>query len=409
MRTPRRKSKTNGQEVTQKARTDKLSLGRFKTKRTGHPLKERRGRTRQRQGVDREWERVFSVLGKSFGSKVEAKQLRQDRSKYVPLNEHQVSVGDGITINCAEPVTLSHLRDNAFKVVSVKGKVVGYVPLFGKQPSKPRYINIDRVRPVPQNVSWDEINPRPRRNRTNTDVRTWTRPLELPNLHLSTGQNRVERDDGQRSPAPLPLIVQEVVSPEDLEELPRLADSSGDDESMIQKSIRPLRRSERLKRRWADEDQKSKTNGQEVTQKARTDKLSLGRFKTKRTGHPLKERRGRTRQRQGVDREWERVFSVLGKSFGSKRTYLCVHTKGHIDVNEQTNTYMMEEVHKELITDNLVPLTRDLDPGQIYTELIAGRVLTFEDKEKISKIDTRKAQSMELISVLLRKGPNAFG
>ncbi|ELU18595.1 hypothetical protein CAPTEDRAFT_209499, partial [Capitella teleta] len=77
----------------------------------------------------------------------------------------------------------------------------------------------------------------------------------MPNLHLSTGQNRVERDDGQRSPAPLPLIVQEVVSPEDLEELPRLADSSGDDESMIQKSIRPLRRSERLKHRWADEDQ----------------------------------------------------------------------------------------------------------------------------------------------------------
>jgi hypothetical protein len=191
----------------------------------------------------------------AYNKQVEAKQLRQDRSKYVPLNEHQVSVGDGITINCAEPVTLSHLRDNAFKVVSVKGKVVGYVPLFGKQPSKPRYINIDRVRPVPQNVSWDEINPRPRRNRTNTDVRTWTRPLELPNLHLSTGQNRVERDDGQRSPAPLPLIVQEVVSPEDLEELPRLADSSGDDESMIQKSIRPLRRSERLKRRWADEDQ----------------------------------------------------------------------------------------------------------------------------------------------------------
>ncbi|ELU13309.1 hypothetical protein CAPTEDRAFT_204237 [Capitella teleta] len=69
----------------------------------------------------------------------------------------------------------------------------------------------------------------------------------------------------------------------------------------------------------------------------------------------------------------------------------------------------MEEIQKELITDNLVPLTRDLDPGQIYTELIAGRVLTFEDKEKISKIDTRKAQSMELISVLLRKGPNAFG
>lgn len=69
----------------------------------------------------------------------------------------------------------------------------------------------------------------------------------------------------------------------------------------------------------------------------------------------------------------------------------------------------MEEIHKELITDNLVPLTRDLDPSQIYTELIAGRVLTFEDKEKISKIDTRKAQSMELISVLLRKGPNAFG
>ncbi|ELT88648.1 hypothetical protein CAPTEDRAFT_78883, partial [Capitella teleta] len=57
---------------------------------------------------------------------------------------------------------------------------------------------------------------------------------------------------------------------------------------------------------------------------------------------------------------------------------------------------------------NLVALTRDLDPSDIYDELIAGSVLTFDDVERIEKRDTRRDRTMELIRILLRKGPNAF-
>jgi hypothetical protein len=75
--------------------------------------------------------------------------------------------------------------------------------------------------------------------------------------------------------------------------------------------LNPDEREELQLQFWHFALKKSKTNGQEVTQKARTDKLSLGRFKTKRTGHPLRERRGRTRQRQGR-REWERGIVLTG-------------------------------------------------------------------------------------------------
>lgn len=68
----------------------------------------------------------------------------------------------------------------------------------------------------------------------------------------------------------------------------------------------------------------------------------------------------------------------------------------------------MDEAHRQLLEINLVALTRDLDPSDIYDELIAGSVLTFDDVERIEKRDTRRDRTMELIRILLRKGPNAF-
>uniref|UniRef100_X2B813 CARD domain-containing protein n=1 Tax=Capitella teleta TaxID=283909 RepID=X2B813_CAPTE len=58
---------------------------------------------------------------------------------------------------------------------------------------------------------------------------------------------------------------------------------------------------------------------------------------------------------------------------------------------------------------NLVKLTADLDPKDIYDQLIEGDVFTFEDKERIDHEVTRADKARELISVLLRKGPRAFG
>ncbi|ELT89819.1 hypothetical protein CAPTEDRAFT_78894, partial [Capitella teleta] len=61
------------------------------------------------------------------------------------------------------------------------------------------------------------------------------------------------------------------------------------------------------------------------------------------------------------------------------------------------------------LRQNLVKLTADLDPKDIYDQLIEGGVFTFEDKERIDLEVTRAEKARELISVLCRKGPRAFG
>ncbi|ELT89813.1 hypothetical protein CAPTEDRAFT_78897, partial [Capitella teleta] len=61
------------------------------------------------------------------------------------------------------------------------------------------------------------------------------------------------------------------------------------------------------------------------------------------------------------------------------------------------------------LRQNLVKLTADLEPIDIYDQLIKGGVFTFEDKERIDREFTRADKARELISVLCRKGPRAFG
>jgi hypothetical protein len=139
-----------------------------------------------------------------------AKQYRQSHST-LPHNR-AVAIGDMITINCAEPVTLSHLRDHSFRVVSVRGKVIGYVPVNTDRPGRVRYINVNRVRVVPDDITWADVQPRSRRNRTDVDVRTWTATHQPPSLP--------EEEDAPDEPAevddrdvPEPMIAPPPVEP----------------------------------------------------------------------------------------------------------------------------------------------------------------------------------------------------
>jgi len=107
------------------------------------------------------------------------KQQRHDRSRLLPLAQRHVQCHDCITIDQPEPVTLSHLRDHGYRVVSVRGKVIGYVPITASRTERPKHVHIDRVRVVP-NVDWRAINPRPRRSRDGPDVRAAEPPPPPP-------------------------------------------------------------------------------------------------------------------------------------------------------------------------------------------------------------------------------------
>ncbi|ELT92258.1 hypothetical protein CAPTEDRAFT_78884, partial [Capitella teleta] len=60
------------------------------------------------------------------------------------------------------------------------------------------------------------------------------------------------------------------------------------------------------------------------------------------------------------------------------------------------------------LSRNLVKLTNDLNPRDIYDQLIQGGIFTYDDIEMISNMDTRREKALQLIKVLHRKGPKAF-
>ena len=68
----------------------------------------------------------------------------------------------------------------------------------------------------------------------------------------------------------------------------------------------------------------------------------------------------------------------------------------------------MNNNHREILTRNLVALTNDLEPEMIYDHLISEDIITFDDKERISRLPTRRGRASELISVIQCRGPNAF-
>ena len=122
---------------------------------------------------------------------VTAKRKRQERSRFLRLSDRKIQPGDLITIDQTEPVTLSYLRDHCFKVTEVRGKVISYTKPQGRHPNKLYRVHIDRVRTVDPEISWEDINPRPRRSRKGPDVRTLT---VLPSFPEHTNSEEEEED-----------------------------------------------------------------------------------------------------------------------------------------------------------------------------------------------------------------------
>jgi hypothetical protein len=70
----------------------------------------------------------------------------------------------------------------------------------------------------------------------------------------------------------------------------------------------------------------------------------------------------------------------------------------------------MEEDHKVILKKNWTVLCADLDTSLIIDPLFREGILSDDDFERIQQDrKTRKEKARELLTMLLRKGPNAFG
>eukprot|EP00914_Ancora_sagittata_P022656 GHVO01044960.1.p1 GENE.GHVO01044960.1~~GHVO01044960.1.p1 ORF type:complete len:116 (+),score=8.92 GHVO01044960.1:399-746(+) len=68
----------------------------------------------------------------------------------------------------------------------------------------------------------------------------------------------------------------------------------------------------------------------------------------------------------------------------------------------------MEEFDRDRLDDNRVTLVRDLDPSHVFDHLIEKRVVNEDESDEIKSKETRAEKARELISMLKRKGPDAF-
>lgn len=68
---------------------------------------------------------------------------------------------------------------------------------------------------------------------------------------------------------------------------------------------------------------------------------------------------------------------------------------------------MMDDKHRDILRRNRSALSKDLEPTKILRHLVD--VLDVEDEENIKAIKTRKGACFELLDILPRKGPKAFG
>lgn len=67
----------------------------------------------------------------------------------------------------------------------------------------------------------------------------------------------------------------------------------------------------------------------------------------------------------------------------------------------------MDDKHRDILRRNRSALSKDLEPTKILRHLVD--VLDVEDEENIKAIKTRKGACFELLDILPRKGPKAFG
>ena len=69
----------------------------------------------------------------------------------------------------------------------------------------------------------------------------------------------------------------------------------------------------------------------------------------------------------------------------------------------------MDPSDVEILRKNTQNLTKDLDPSEIYASLIQDGIVTADDTERIqTKGNNRAERALGLISLIQRKGPNAF-
>ena len=128
-------------------------------------------------------ERMARARNLIYESQNNAKMYRHDRSSQRYQYRKKFKIGDYVTINAPEPVTLSHLRDHSLRVISIRGKVIG-VQSVENPSNSVRYYNVDRLRSVPEEINWSEINPRQRRYRGPSDIRTLQNPIDDPEYEV---------------------------------------------------------------------------------------------------------------------------------------------------------------------------------------------------------------------------------
>lgn len=69
--------------------------------------------------------------------------------------------------------------------------------------------------------------------------------------------------------------------------------------------------------------------------------------------------------------------------------------------------HMMDDKHRNILRRNRSALSKDLEPTKILHHLVD--VLDVQDEENIKAKKTRKEASHELLDMLPRRGPKAFG
>lgn len=68
----------------------------------------------------------------------------------------------------------------------------------------------------------------------------------------------------------------------------------------------------------------------------------------------------------------------------------------------------MEELHKRVLDKSMIDLENDLEPTDVTSELISKEIMKTDDIEVLESKPRRKSRVWEFISILKRRGPEAF-
>ncbi|XP_020629991.1 caspase-2-like [Orbicella faveolata] len=74
----------------------------------------------------------------------------------------------------------------------------------------------------------------------------------------------------------------------------------------------------------------------------------------------------------------------------------------------QDNAKKTSEKHRNILRRCHASLVKDLEPKKLFPHLIQEGIMTSDDTKRINKIDKRKRQSQEFLSILPARGPRAY-